>query len=32
LQLDVTVKTYRYLDEEEQAAVDTSKAKRPPQH
>ena len=31
LQLDVTAKTYRYLDEEEQAAVDTSKSKRPPQ-
>jgi type IV pilus assembly protein PilO len=31
LQLDVTAKTYRYLDEEEQAAVDSSKAKRPPQ-
>jgi type IV pilus assembly protein PilO len=31
LQLDVTVKTYRYLDEEEQAAVDSSKAKKPPQ-
>jgi len=31
LQLDVTVKTYRYLDEEEQATVDSSKAKRPPQ-
>jgi type IV pilus assembly protein PilO len=30
LQLDVTAKTYRYLDEEEQAAVDSSKAKRPP--
>jgi type IV pilus assembly protein PilO len=31
LQLDVTAKTYRYLDEEEQASVDSSKAKRPPQ-
>jgi type IV pilus assembly protein PilO len=31
LQLDVTAKTYRYLDEEEQAAVDSSKPKRPPQ-
>ena len=31
LQLNVTAKTYRYLDEEEQAAVDSSKAsKRPP--
>jgi type IV pilus assembly protein PilO len=31
LQIDVTAKTYRYLDEEEQAAVDSSKPKRPPQ-
>jgi type IV pilus assembly protein PilO len=29
LQLDVTAKTYRYLDEEEQAAVDTKVTKRP---